>query len=233
MRFPKIIHLIYIPWNRKQKLKKDYMDFDRSFYYNFKKQVGNKWEVKLWTWDIINIFMNKYYMDEWKLIQKHSSRPTMLVDYLRWKLVYHYGGIYWQYGSKLKNSIEILIPKHERCIKLVTESYLNLFCRYWNSLYKIRNGIPEEEIRICNQVFAAYPKNKFVRKVIKSIVINIQKYKVTEDYDILYICANALVSKIYDRYDKKCVERLTLKEANSIISIHGKGSWRTDKKWLF
>ena len=59
MVFPKIIHMIYIPWNRKQKIKKDYMDFDKSFYYNFIKQVGNKWEVKLWTWDIIHTSLLK------------------------------------------------------------------------------------------------------------------------------------------------------------------------------
>jgi mannosyltransferase OCH1-like enzyme len=126
MEFPRIVHLIYIPWDQRQKLKKDYMDFDQTFYYEFKEQVGNNWKVKLWTWDKIKIFTNKYCLDEWKLIKKYASRPTMLVDYLRWKIIYCYGGIYWQYGCVLKKPLEYLIPPKSKTITLLTESELIL-----------------------------------------------------------------------------------------------------------
>ena len=36
--FPKIIHMIYIPWHRKTELlKENELDFDHTFYNNFKK----------------------------------------------------------------------------------------------------------------------------------------------------------------------------------------------------
>jgi hypothetical protein len=100
-------------------------------------------------------------------------------------------------------------------------------------LYSIRNGKPEEKTRIQNQIFATYPENQFVSKVIKNIVKNIQKYVVKEDYDILYIGANALVSTIYDKSDKKYLNLLSLSKSKSIVQVTGKGSWRTDKSFLF
>jgi hypothetical protein len=235
MDFPKIVHLIYIPWDKNQKLKKNYMDFDEGFYKQFKKDLKG-WKVKLWTWDKIEKIMTRYYKKEWNIVKRRSSRPTMLVDYLRWKIVYHYGGIYWQYGSKNKKSLSILIPRQVGGMVLLTETELNIFSRYWNSLYRIRNYQPEEKIRIRNQVFSAYPKHKFIKKIITRILYNLEKYKVKEDYDILYICANAMISKIYNQnihnINKYKIELFNLKKSNSIVDIYGKGSWRTDKKFI-
>jgi len=223
--------MIYIPWDKKQRLKKDYHDFNKKFYYKFQKQLGKKWKVKLWTWDKINKFMEKYYNREWRTIRKYADRAVMLVDYLRWKIIYHYGGIYWQYESKLKTSIKYLVPRHPNNIVLLTELELNIIFRYWNALYKIRKLKPEERIRVATQVFAAYPKSKFIKKVVKKIVSNIQKYKVREDYDILYICSNAMLSEMYDKSNKHYIELLSFRESRRIVTFSGKGSWRTDKPW--
>jgi len=80
--FPRIIHLIYIPWDKHQKLKSDQLDFDQSFYHSFQARLGSRWNVKMWTWNKIEQFMNSSpYLDEWTQIKGKVSRPVMLVDY--------------------------------------------------------------------------------------------------------------------------------------------------------
>ena len=58
MTFPKIVHLIYIPWDKKQLLKTDFLDFDNSFYIRFQEQLGDNWVVIMWTMDKIEKFMD-------------------------------------------------------------------------------------------------------------------------------------------------------------------------------
>ncbi len=238
MKFPKIIHLIYIPWDKNQKLKHDYMDFDASFYHSFCKQLNSEWKVILWTRDRIENFMNKYYFDEWNYVKNKSSRPVMWVDYLRWKLVYHFGGVYWQYGSKLKCSIDYFIPKYKGGIQLFTENRTNFLYRYYTSYYRIRNGTAEESLRIATQVFSSYPKNKFIDIVVDRILFNLGKYKVKEDYDILFISGNAMISTVYNECnnsgltEKYNVDLYSLSKTKSLISFSGTGSWRLDK-WTY
>lgn len=57
MIFPKIVHLIYIPWDKDQKIKNNCMDFDISFYKQFKNILGFEWTVIMWTRDKIEKFM--------------------------------------------------------------------------------------------------------------------------------------------------------------------------------
>lgn len=238
MNFPKIVHLIYIPWDKSQKLKTDFMDFDLAFYNKFRKKIEPEWEVILWTRDIIEKFMNSHYRTEWKIVKNKSSRPVMWIDYLRWKIVYHFGGVYWQYGSKLKRNINDFIPRYHQGVQLFTENYLYDLYKYCTSYYTIRKGEPEETLRIATQTFSSYPRNKFIQKVVNRIVFNLKNYKVREDYDILFISGNAMISKIYEEcketgsVKKYKVARHSLEVSKEMISFSSNGSWRKDD-WTY
>lgn len=240
MEFPKIIHLIYIPWNKNQKIKDNYMDFDTRFYHSFRKNISQDWEIILWTRDKIENFMNKYYKKEWKYVKNKSSRPVMLVDYLRWKLVYHFGGLYWQYGSKLKSSLKYYIPPYKG-VQLFTETETNILYRYYTSFFRIRGGSLETSLRIATQVFSSYPKNKFIKLVVDRILYNLGKYKVHEDYDILFIGGNDMISTVYDKYksilnktkiNKYNVELYSYKKSQKLITVSSNGSWRLNN-WTY
>ena len=224
--FPKIVHLIYIPWERKTGLlKSDEMDFDKSFFYKFKKD-NPEYEIKLWTLSKIKQFTNEFcpmYNEIWNKI-KH---PTQAVDFFRLLVVYHYGGIYWQYGSKQKVNLQFFAPPQNKTIRLFVETILNKNFANKMKNEPIRKGKPEELIRVANQCYSALPKDKFLDYCIKKSWKNLDTLKVYSQYDILYIGANAMFSEAYDEYKDKNHITLTY-DTSKYIHFSSNGSWRLD-----
>jgi mannosyltransferase OCH1-like enzyme len=95
---PKLIHLIYIPWDKNQKLKDDYLDFDKKSYEQLKRN-NPEYNIKLWILPDIQEFVRNFYPEYYDIIF-NLPRPTMIVDFLRLLVVYHYGGIYVSTFSK-------------------------------------------------------------------------------------------------------------------------------------
>lgn len=156
----------------------------------------------------------------------------MIVDFMRLLLLYHYGGIYWQYGSIRKaNSMDYFLPRLNKNIKLFTESILSIEFSNKMKNEPIRNGKPEEITRVCNQVFSAVPKHPYILRLFLKAVSNSQKYKVNKDYDILYIGANAMMSEMYEDYGKYLcdIELVDYKTTRKMIEISSNGSWRKEK----
>jgi len=228
---PKIIHLIYIPWDKNQKLKDNYLDFDKSSYEELRDNNPD-YNVKLWTLPDIKNFLNMYYPEYYDTIFS-LPRPTMIVDFLRLLLVYHYGGIYWQYGSKRKvKTMDYFLPEKGKKVKLFTETIITQKqSKDVADKEEIRNGEPEELIRVCNQVFSAEEKHPYMLELFLKAVSNSKKYKVKRDYDILYIGANSMMSKMYNeigRY-RRDIELVEYDNVGKMIFISSNGSWRTDK----
>ena len=224
--FPKIIHLIYFPWDKNGKLKDDENDFNHNFYYEFKKN-NPEWEIRLWTLSKIKSFISSnypQYSDIWKLI-KH---PTQTVDFYRLIVTYHYGGVYWQYNSLQKAPLETFIPPANKSIRLFVENIVPKIKCMKNGYEKIRQYKPEEVIRVANQVFSAYPKNNFLLHCINKLWDNLHKFNIESQYDILYTSANAMISEAYDEYSKKNDIQLTYRTID-YIKLSSNGSWRMDK----
>jgi hypothetical protein len=221
--FPKIIHLIYFPWDKTGKLKDNENDFNHKFYDIFK--VNNpEWEVRLWTLSKMKQFISnnyKQYSDIWKIV-KH---PTQTVDFCRLLITYHYGGIYWQYDSIQKAPLETFIPPHGKSIRLFVEGLVPTSISIIHGYEKIREYKMEENIRVANQVFSAYPKNNFLLYTLTKSWNNLHRFKVESDYDILYIGANGMISEAYDEYTNKNDIYLTY-NTSKYIKISSNGSWR-------
>lgn len=225
--FPKIVHLIYFPWHKKTGiLKENENDFNHTFYENFKKNNKN-WKIKLWTLSKIKEFTKEYYPqynDIWKLI-KH---PTQSVDFFRLLVTYHYGGIYWQYDSIQKTDLNCFIPSKNKTIRLFIECILNRYFANSMKKEKIRNNKPEELLRIANQSFSSYPKNDFLNYCLEKSWKNLNVLTVNNQYDILYIGANAMISEAYDEYENKDIIELTY-NTSKYIKFSSNGSWRLVK----
>ena len=223
-KFPKIVHLIYIPWDKNTGIiKEDEDDFDHTFYKDFSKNNPD-WEVKMWTLSKINDFTDKFY-PEYRDIWDKIKHPTQSVDFFRILVTYHYGGIYWQYGSTQNSELEDFIPAKNKDIKLFIETIITP--EYANSMRneRIREGKPEELERIANQLFSAYPKNPFLKYCIEKYWNNLNNYTVKNQYDILYIGANAMFSEAYHEYkDKRRIELIY--DTDIYITIYSTGSWR-------
>tara|TARA_X000000368_G_C22911056_1_gene658572 strand:- start:46 stop:882 length:837 start_codon:yes stop_codon:yes gene_type:complete len=224
--FPKIVHLIYFPWERKTGiLKPDEMDFDQSFFFKFKKD-NPEYKIKLWTLSKIKKFTNEFY-PMYNEIWDKIKHPTQAVDFFRLLVVYHYGGIYWQYDSKQKVNLQCFAPPHDKNTRLFVEMVLNK--KYANEMKNepIRKGKPEELVRVSNQCYSALPKDKFLDYCIKKSWKNLNTLQVKSQYDILYIGANAMISEAYDEYKDKNHITLTY-NTSKYISFSSNGSWRLD-----
>ena len=225
-KFPKIVHLIYFPWEKKTGiLKPDEMDFDKSFYYKFKKN-NPKYKIKLWTLSKIKKFTNKFY-PVYNEIWNKIKHPTQAVDFFRLLVVYHYGGIYWQYDSKQKVKLKYFIPSQNKRTRLFVECILsNEFADKMKN-EPIRKGKPEELVRVANQCYSAFPNDKFLDYCIKKSWKNLNTLEVKSQYDILYVGANAMISEAYDEYKDKSHIILNY-NTSKYISFSSNGSWRLD-----
>lgn len=228
---PKLIHLIYIPWDKNQRLKENYMDFSQTFYQDMVKMYPD-FRVEMWTLPKLKHFVTEHYPTYESLIF-NLPRPTMIVDFLRLLLVYHYGGIYWQYESKCQTNMEYFLPRDGMNVKLFTEIVLSDDQCKKMANEPIRKGVPEEAIRVCNQVFSAVPKHPYLFQLFDQAVKNMNRIgKIQRDYDILYIGANAMMSQMYNTVGQyqSDIERVPMGIVKQMVSISSKGSWRTDKK---
>lgn len=232
-KVPRFIHLIYLPWDRHtQRLKSDSSDFDWSFYHETVKRYPSC-QVLMWTWPLLDSFMQLEDRDRWTRLKKVMTRPMQLVDYARFYLVYHFGGIYLQYGSRLHTErIENLFPSSTHSLRLLTEFVLlNPFMLSKTSKYAIRQGRCEEVHRIMNQFFVASPQHPFLLACCDKIVQNVERHPIVEDYDILYTSGPAMISELYDQVGKKdpSIECSSWLESLQWIMLKCTGSWRMDR----
>jgi hypothetical protein len=99
-RPPLVVHMMYFPWDRNQHLLEDEQNFDHGPYLEMQKRVKQSHgHVRMWTYSKAKDFCQKHYPQIWSILEQYAARPVMFVDVLRWLVVYHYGGIYWQYNS--------------------------------------------------------------------------------------------------------------------------------------
>lgn len=161
------------------------------------------------------------------------ERPVMVVDILRWLVVYRYGGLYWQLGCVPWRPMGAFFPeKPEIECRLWTENVMSPEeCRTM-AAKPIRQGKPEESIRVANQVFFCRKGAKFAGRMVAFLLERARKWTPKEDYDVLYITANAAVSEAYDRFgkDDPHVELVGLAETRQMVRWKYGGMWRQDAR---
>jgi len=224
----RIIHMMHFPWDREQKLKENPDDFDKS-HFDAMVRYAPDFEVRLWTYPLASAFCREHYPSAWEVLQK-VIRPVMMVDVLRWMVVHHFGGIYWQMNTTPLLEMSAYFPSPGKSVRLFTEFDLSPDqCRIAAS-EPIRQGQPEEPKRVLIQVFAAVAGAAFVKNVISLLMDRVTHHKPQRDYDILFISGNAAISTAYDRFGKNddSVELIDRDKARSMIKWHYRGTWRTD-----
>jgi hypothetical protein len=225
--FPRLLHVIYIPWDKStQKLKANQIDFDHTWYENLQQTYENTtWTTKLWSLSEIEELVTTIFSTElWEFLMTNTTRPTQLVDFARFAIVYAHGGVYIQYGYN-RSDIDSVIPTNSGTCFL-TESVLSPLKQM--TMHRIQHdGQFEHPIRIANQLFGAFPRSTFIKEFILQSIINIRTIPVKNDYDVLYVGANALLSKTYHS-SRTCDYELVGRKESS--RIEGKklnsGSWR-------
>jgi len=98
----KIIHQIFLDIGLKPlEERRDYLE-----NIEVNKRINPEWEHKLWTDDSLNEFVSTHYPEN-LIFWNNFPYPMYKIDYARYMLLHHYGGIY--------------IDLDERCIKPLEE----------------------------------------------------------------------------------------------------------------
>lgn len=225
---PRIIHLIYFPWDRNQRLLDDPLAFDRAPVEAMRAYAPD-FEVRLWTYPEARSWCESHYPEVWRVLQR-ASRPVMLVDVLRWVVVHQVGGIYWQLGTTPLAPMRAFLPSDGKDVRLFTEFELSPEQGQVAAAEPIRAGEPEESTRVLIQAFSARPKAKFVERMIEFQTERMLRYEVKRDYDVLFITGNAAASTAYDRFGRSdpAVELIPSSESRRLMKWHYRGTWRLE-----
>jgi hypothetical protein len=156
----------------------------------------------------------------------------MMVDVLRWLVVQHYGGSYWQYGSTPRVPMSAFLPSAGKQVKLLTETVITPEFAQQVAAEPIRCGEPEELVRVRNQVFGALPGSGFIAELLELQMRRLKSPRIRRDYDVLFVTGPALCSTVYERCGRRDpgVELVPLDESARMLSVHSTGSWRTDAR---
>ena len=229
-----IIHMMFFPWDKNQRFLDDDLNFDHAPYLKMVERVKSipNAHVIMWTYSKTKEFCKKNYPAFWNILEKYSQRNIMYIDILRFFIVYHYGGIYWQYDSiPLSSSMIDYLPSKNKKWRLFTESVITQEYALKMANEPIRKGKSEELIRVVTGAFACNErKNPNVLDLIFFYFKRMLTEKLHSDYDVLYISGNAAMSEYYDQYLKNNqeVELTSLEDAKKMINWNSKGSWKMD-----
>ncbi|NLG36284.1 MAG: hypothetical protein GX548_13120, partial [Lentisphaerae bacterium] len=225
---PRIIHMMHFPWDATHTLKENDEDFDHGPWETMRKYAPD-FDVQLWTYSRIRDFCRQQAPAIWEHLSR-CSHPVMMVDVLRWLVVSHFGGIYWQMNTTPLREMSAYLPSPGKNVRLFTEFVLTPDQCQSMAAEPIRNGQPEEATRVLIQAFSAHPAAPFVLKTIDLLMDRARTLTPKKDYDILYITGNAAVSTAYDRFgkDDASVELVDLRVSKQMIKWHYRGSWRRE-----
>lgn len=220
---------MFFPWGKDQKLLADQSAFDHAPYERM-KQYAPDFEVKLWDFNATEKLCTEFYPDIWR-VALSLPRPMMLVNTLRWLMVYHHGGISWQYDMNPLRPMSAYLPSADKQCRVFTEFEHDEAGRRLKIHEPILEGKPEESIRIPSQVFSAVPRHRYMKSVVDFIHERSKKYTFKRDYDCQFITGNAAASTAYDLFGKNdpTVERVGVIETRQMIKIIYQGTWRTEK----
>ena len=226
---PRIIHSLYFKWDINQQLDPCQEVLDHTPYRKMSAYAPD-FEMRLWTLSPTKDFCQQYYPSLWEALMK-CGRVIMMMDVLRWLIVNHFGGIYWQMSTTPLMRMSAYLPPPNKHVRLFTEFLLTPAQCMAMAAEPIRAGKPEEPIRISNQVFSASPGSPYRQKTIDFLLKRIQTMTPKKDYDVLYISANAAVSEAYDTFGKSdsSIELTDLTTTRRMIKWRYGGSWRKEK----
>jgi len=145
-------------------------------------------------------------------------------------MVYHHGGISWQYDMNPLRPMSAYLPSADKQCRVFTEFEHDEAGRRLKIHEPILEGKPEESIRIPSQVFSAVPRHRYMKSVVDFIHERSKKYTFKRDYDCQFITGNAAASTAYDLFGKNdpTVERVGVVETRQMIKIIYEGTWRTE-----
>lgn len=181
MKIPLIIHQVYEdPAGPSHAL----LDISKSW-----KEHHPTWEYRFWARDEINTFLETCFPE---LIIFYKALPFNVQrwDFIRYLILYKYGGLYVDMDYECLEPIESIISDSGCCLGL--EPY--------NHVYKYNR-----EYIVGNAFMSSTPDHPFFKLIIEDIKnskLTLESFK-EKAYYILNTTGPFMMSKVYENYDNK------------------------------
>ena len=233
------IHMMFFPWDRDQEYFQNEFDFDYKPYVKMRKK-NLKQLVIIWTRSKTKEFCLKYYPEVWKILEDNATRPIQYLDILRWLVVYHFGGLYWQYDSiMLKNPIDYM-PSAGKQVRLFEYEKTHFYFENKGIISPYKGGWSPKlgfNLLVLQEVSPAVfsanqPKVKTVKKIVDFLLDRLQTKTVLRDADIPLITGAQALSEYNYSFGRNdpTFELSSSNETNKMFKVNAKGRWRTEKK---
>lgn len=194
------------------------------------RQYAPDADFHLWEREELAELAEEYHPGLWKEVMA-LARPVMAVDILRWLVLWREGGLYWQLGCIPWVPLGEFAPERPEVeCRLWTENIMTAEeCRKMAEK-PIREGVPEEPVRVCIGVIWCRRGAEFARRMVEFLLERARKWTPKEDYDVLYITGNAAMSEAWDRFGKgdPHTELVGLAETRRMVRWQYHGMWRQD-----
>lgn len=196
---PEVIHFVYGLWD-KTPLPPVYEQT-----YNLWKSQG--WKVKLWNLEEVKALLNLPQYSHYKKTYESLSRNIQRADFIRYLIVYHEGGFYFDLDCQpTSNSLlqelrsSLRTSKNIFFVETITSED---FAKKTAELYPIRRGIPETTVRISNFAFGCHKGSSVLKKVLELATKRCQKNPtITCEYDVLYTTGPDCMTEVVERHSK-------------------------------
>lgn len=171
----------------------------------------------LWTKeDVIQFLLDD--PEEFKIFMTFSNIQRS--DFVRYLLMRDYGGIYIDFDIKPQHADASLKPYWTRMMRHPTTTSVLFVEHVWDAKHKrerdqpIRNGVPEDIIRVANFIFICKPQSPFIHDMI-ALVKQRSGLEVNTQYDILYTTGPDIPSTIFGEWLRN--QKNLLREQNATL----------------
>jgi len=187
------------------------------------KRLNPQFYHVLWNEQSVLNIMN----DQERYTYLNYPKKIQKADYARYIILKYYGGIYCDYDIDVKQSIYSLYDKYKNDdIVLFEETTMSNSDAQDTIKHKIRNSIPEVQLRIANYMMMSKPNSVVINDILE-ICTQRSTLKINEDYDILYTTGPDVVSTSYDSF-KDQIGYVPLSESKKYFSHLCAGHWRSE-----
>lgn len=217
---PKLIHTMYGLWDDAEP------GLAERFILGGWIRRNPAWAVVLWRKPHLESLLNQEY-PEYLATYGSFERGAQKADFLRYLLVYHFGGAYCDLDLYCRASLENFQLAQEAVFH--TETMLTPEEMVDNGRrHHIRRGVPEKRQRIANYFFAATPRHPVLRDLL-ALVERRASETPKEDYDVIYTTGPDAMTEAVLSSECPAIRILSVEEAHQTAVHLCRGSWRENK----
>ena len=184
------------------------------------------WQVVLWRKQPLEQFLVEHYPEHFELYSTFP-RGAQRADFLRYLLVYHYGGAYCDLDLFCRAPLTPHLGAAEAVF--FTETVLSPeAAEKKGQRHPIRRGCAEQQRRIANYFFAARPGHDILKGLI-ALTVQRAGEKTQEDYDVIYITGPDAMTEAVNRFNDSGTVIMSQEEGENLALHLCHGSWRAGR----